>query len=58
MSLHEEKRNQVIATALKEWGRSHFRKTSLSTLARKMGMTKAALYRYFHNKEELTNAVE
>jgi len=55
---HERKRETIISTALKEWGKSHFRDTSLSALAKSMGLTKPALYRYFRNKEELNQAIE
>ncbi len=58
MSLHEIKREQLVLAAIKAWGRSHFKKTSLSSLAGQIGMTKAGLYRYFRNKEELRNAAE
>lgn len=55
---HERKRETIISTALKEWGKSHFRETSLSSLAKSMGLTKPALYRYFRNKEELNQAID
>jgi AcrR family transcriptional regulator len=50
---HELKKQEIIATAFKVWGEDHFFKTSLETVAKAMGMSKAALYRYFSGKEEL-----
>ncbi len=58
LSRNDRKREDIISTALKEWGKSHFRKTSLSTLARGMGITKPALYRYFSSKDDLNHAIE
>lgn len=50
---HELKKQQIIDTAFKVWGEGYFFHTSLETLAREMGMSKAALYRYFSGKDEL-----
>lgn len=50
---HALKKQQIIDTAFKVWGEDYFFKTSLATVAKAMGMSKAALYRYFSGKEEL-----
>lgn len=39
--------------AYKEWGKTLFMNTSLTLIANKLKMTKAALYRYFDSKEKI-----
>jgi len=50
---HELKKQQIIDTAFRVWGEDYFFKTTLASVARAMGMSKAALYRYFSGKDEL-----
>jgi AcrR family transcriptional regulator len=45
--------SEIITTAFREWGKSNFTNTSLSSLASSLGVTKAAMYRHFGNKDEL-----
>ncbi|MDR0452869.1 MAG: TetR/AcrR family transcriptional regulator [Treponema sp.] len=45
----------VIKAAFRAWGRELYRKTSLSQVARELGVTKPALYRHFKNKQGLLN---
>ena len=47
----------IINTAFKTWGRRFYQQTSLSLLARNLGVTKAALYRHFKNKQALLDAM-
>ncbi|HPO49125.1 MAG TPA: TetR/AcrR family transcriptional regulator [Spirochaetota bacterium] len=51
------KREEIIRTAFSEWGKTGFRDTSLSSIALKMKVTKASLYRYFKNKEEIITSL-
>lgn len=53
MDKHTLKRKQIIETAFKVWGEEFFYKTSLASLAKALGISKTALYRYFRNKESL-----
>ncbi len=53
MDKHTLKKKQIIETAFKVWGEEFFYKTSLAALARELGVSKTALYRYFRNKETL-----
>jgi AcrR family transcriptional regulator len=50
-------KNEIIDAAFKVWGRDFYRKTSLSKLAKELGVSKPALYRHFLNKRALTNAM-
>lgn len=55
-----EKPNQqqhIIQAAFTEWGKTHFANTSLSLVARALGITKQALYRHFDGKEALITAM-
>jgi AcrR family transcriptional regulator len=47
----------IINTAFRTWGKVFYQQTSLSHLARDLGVTKTALYRHFKNKEALLNAM-
>jgi len=53
MDKHTLKKKQIIETAFKVWGEEFFYKTSLASLAKELGISKTALYRYFRNKETL-----
>jgi AcrR family transcriptional regulator len=48
---------KIVSAAFKVWGRNFYRKTSLSLLARELGVSKPALYRHFENKQALNNAM-
>ncbi len=58
MTKRELKTQLIIDTAFKVWGENSFYKTSLSSLAEAMGMSKPAIYRYFNNKEALLQAMK
>lgn len=53
MDKHTLKKKQIIETAFKVWGEEFFYTTSLASLAKELGISKTALYRYFKNKESL-----
>ncbi len=57
MDKHTLKQKQIIETAFKVWGEEFFYNTSLISLAKALGISKAALYRYFKNKEALIEAM-
>ena len=48
----------IIDTAFECWQAGMFSTTSLAPLARALGVTKAAIYRHFDDKESLVNAME
>jgi AcrR family transcriptional regulator len=50
-------KQEIIEAAFKVWGRDFYRKTSLSQIARELGVSKPALYRHFENKQALTTAM-
>ena len=54
---HQEKREAIADAAMREWSKTNFYKTSLSSLAERLGLTKPALYRYFRNKRDLEQTV-
>jgi AcrR family transcriptional regulator len=47
----------IIETAFRVWGRNLYLDTSLSNLARELGVSKPALYRHFKNKQALKDAM-
>ncbi|HOV15803.1 MAG TPA: TetR/AcrR family transcriptional regulator, partial [Spirochaetota bacterium] len=53
----EIKKEEIIKIAFSEWGKSGFRDMSLSVISEKMKITKAGLYRYFKDKEEIINSL-
>jgi AcrR family transcriptional regulator len=53
VSKKQDKRDHIISIAFKTWGGSKYTNTSLSSLAESLGVTKAALYRHFKNKDEI-----
>ncbi len=57
MNKHTLKKKHIIETAFQVWGEDFFYKTSLATLAKALGISKAALYRYFENKDALIKAM-
>jgi len=58
MTKREQKKQLIIDTAFKVWGDNFFYNTSLSSLADAMDISKAAIYRYFSNKEALIIAMK
>ncbi|MDR2177685.1 MAG: TetR/AcrR family transcriptional regulator [Treponema sp.] len=50
-------RVDIIQAAFKAWGRDCYRGTSLSDVARELGVSKAALYRHFSGKQALLEAM-
>ncbi len=58
MNKREARIRQIIETAFEVWGEEYFSETSLEPLARRLGMTKPALYRYFSGKDALLEAME
>ncbi|MDR2404376.1 MAG: TetR/AcrR family transcriptional regulator [Spirochaetaceae bacterium] len=46
-------KSDIIAAAFCAWGRELYQTTSLTMLARTLGVTKPALYRHFKNKQAL-----
>lgn len=53
----EERRNQIIKTARKEFIKSGIRNTSIKDIARKAELSPRTIYTYFNNKQELYVAV-
>ncbi len=51
-------RDRITDAAFTAWGRTHFNQTSLNLVAKQLGVTKPALYRYFRSKEELMYALD
>lgn len=54
---YENKRGEIIHAALIMFGEKGFDGTSMDMIAKKIGYSKAALYQYFENKEDLFSAV-
>jgi AcrR family transcriptional regulator len=50
-------KRDIINAAFRTWGRTFYQQTSLSDLGRDLGVTKAALYRHFKNKQALLDAM-
>ncbi|MDR1587424.1 MAG: TetR/AcrR family transcriptional regulator [Treponema sp.] len=50
-------KNEIIKAALKVWGREFYLNTSLTQVARELGVSKPALYRHFKNKQALLDAM-
>jgi AcrR family transcriptional regulator len=46
-------KEDIISAAFRVWGRQFYLRTSLSDLAAELGVTKAALYRHYRNKQGL-----
>jgi len=53
----EERRRQIIAEAIRCFAAKGFRGTTIRELAGAVGLTEAALYRYFPSKEALYQAI-
>ncbi|MDR1108975.1 MAG: TetR/AcrR family transcriptional regulator [Spirochaetaceae bacterium] len=50
-------KTDIINAAFRTWGQTFYQRTSLSDLARNLGITKAALYRHFEHKQALLDAM-
>jgi len=50
-------KSEIEEAAFRVWGRNFYKKTSLSQLAKELGVSKPALYRHFASKQELTIAM-
>jgi len=50
-------KTEIEDAAFRVWGRNFYRKTSLSQLAKELGVSKPALYRHFLCKKALTSAM-
>ena len=50
-------KDDIIKAAFKVWGRELYRTTSLTEIAQELGVSKAALYRHFKDKETLLEAM-
>ena len=46
-------KEKIVNTAFRVWGHNFYQKTSLSQLAKELGVSKPALYRHFSNKKAL-----
>lgn len=54
--LHDAKREAILREASLSFNRRGFHGTSLDDIAKKLGVTKAAIYYYFPNKQSLLKA--
>ena len=50
-------KDDILKTAFKVWGRDLYRTTSLTQIALELGVSKTALYRHFHDKDALLDAM-
>lgn len=53
----EEKKQEIIRIAIELFNESGYERTSMSTIAARVGGSKATLYGYFRSKEDLLRAV-
>jgi AcrR family transcriptional regulator len=53
----ENRRNEIIDAALKLFANQGYHSTTLDAVASEIGVTKAALYYYFRNKEEIIRVI-
>lgn len=51
------KRESILSAALVQFGQYGFRRTSMEDIARETGVSRASLYSYFENKEEIFRCV-
>lgn len=54
----QSRRAQAVRAAFVAWADSYYTNTSLAVVADELGVSKAALYRHFRNKEDLIGAME
>lgn len=53
VNLNDEKKNQIIKTALKEFAENGFAKASTNRIVTECGISKGSLFKYFTDKEDL-----
>ncbi len=53
----EERRAQILQTAIKLFSENGFRGTTTKKIAKKAGISEAMVFRHFRNKEELYHAI-
>jgi AcrR family transcriptional regulator len=53
----EERRNQIIESAIKVFAREGFANTRMEDVATESGLSKGLLYWYFKSKEEIIIAI-
>ncbi len=53
----QEARNRIIKAAVEAFLESGYRQTTMEDIAERLGVSKAAIYSYFEDKEELLNAM-
>ncbi len=51
--IREEKRNHIMEVALDLFAKEGYHSTSISTIAKKAGISKGLMYNYFESKEDL-----
>ncbi len=52
-NLPAAKQDRIILEAVREFATHGYRKASLNTLVKRLGIAKGSIYQYFHNKEAL-----
>ena len=57
MSSTPDKRTSILASAEIQFSRYGFRRTSMDDIARETGISRASLYSYFENKEDIFRGV-
>ena len=50
---HEERKEKILQTALKVFGREGYRDSNLSLIAQECGISRPTIYQYFKDKEEI-----
>jgi AcrR family transcriptional regulator len=53
-----DRKEAILDAAFQIWGKTNFTQMSLTPIAKHLGITKAALYKHFRNKDELLQAME
>ena len=53
-----DRKEAILDAAFHIWGKTNFAQMSLTPMAKHLGITKAALYKHFRNKDELLQAME
>ena len=50
---HEERKDEILTTALKVFAREGYKDSNLSLIAQECGISRPTIYQYFHDKEEI-----
>ncbi|MEM3018492.1 MAG: helix-turn-helix domain-containing protein, partial [Candidatus Bathyarchaeia archaeon] len=53
----QEARNRIVETAVETFSEIGFHQATMEDIAKRLGVSKAAIYSYFKNKEELIDAI-